>query len=58
MSWEIADGELTPDAAPPWLTPLVADPTAVKDAYRRRVPAEVLAALTAANATAAVTGAR
>lgn len=58
MSWEIADGELTPDAAPPWLTPLVADPAAIKDAYRQRVPAEVLAALTAANATAAVTGAR
>lgn len=58
MSWEIRDGELTPDAAPPWLAPLVTDPAAVKDAYRQRVPAEVLAALTAANATAAVTGAR
>lgn len=51
-------GELTPSAAPPWLTPLVTRPDAVKSAYRRRVPAEVLAALSAANATAAVTGAR
>lgn len=51
-------GELTPSAAPPWLTPLVTRPDAVKSAYRRRVPAEVLAALSAANATAAMTGAR
>ncbi|BBX68022.1 NUDIX hydrolase [Mycolicibacterium psychrotolerans] len=58
MSWDSRDGELTPDAAPPWLTPLVSRPDAVKNAYRRRVPAEVLAALTAANATAAVTGSR
>ncbi|MDW5611735.1 CoA pyrophosphatase [Mycolicibacterium sp. D5.8-2] len=58
MSWDSREGELTPSAAPPWLAPLVDRPGAVKDAYRRRVPAEVLAALTAANATAAVTGAR
>ncbi|MCV7151745.1 NUDIX hydrolase [Mycolicibacterium pyrenivorans] len=51
-------GELTPSAAPPWLAPLVTRPDAVKSAYRRRVPAEVLAALSAANATAAMTGAR
>lgn len=51
-------GDLTPTAAPPWLTPLVERPGAVKSAYRRRVPAEMLAALTAANATAALTGAR
>lgn len=51
-------GELTPSAAPPWLTPLVTRPDAVKSAYRRRVPAEVLAALSAANAAAAMTGAR
>ena len=58
MSWEHRVGELIPDAAPPWLTPLVERPDAVKQAYRRRVPAEVLAALTAANATAAITGSR
>lgn len=51
-------GELTPSAAPPWLAPLVTRPDAVKSAYRRRVPAEVLAALSAANAAAAMTGAR
>nr|WP_260765384.1 CoA pyrophosphatase [Mycobacterium sp. SMC-4] len=46
------------DATPGWLAPLVDRPHAVRNAYRRRVPAEVLAALTAANATAAVTGVR
>ncbi|MGD9622441.1 MAG: CoA pyrophosphatase [Mycolicibacterium sp.] len=51
-------GDLIPAAAPPWLTPLVERPGAVRSAYRRRVPADVLAALTAANATAALTGAR
>ncbi|MCH9643024.1 MAG: CoA pyrophosphatase [Actinomycetia bacterium] len=51
-------GDLTPAAAPPWLTPLVERPGAVKSAYRSRVPAEVLAALTAANTAAALTGAR
>ena len=48
---------LTPDAAPPWLKPLVDNVRAVKRAYRRRVPAEVLAMVTAANAKAALTGA-
>jgi 8-oxo-dGTP pyrophosphatase MutT (NUDIX family) len=55
VSWDSRDGELTPEAAPPWLTPLVTRPDAVRNAYRARVPAEVLAALTA---TAAVTGNR
>lgn len=57
MSWDGRDSYLTPAAAPAWLSPLV-EPGAVKSAYRRRVPADVLASLTAANATAAVTGAR
>jgi 8-oxo-dGTP pyrophosphatase MutT (NUDIX family) len=48
---------LTPDAAPPWLKPLVDNAHHVKRAYRRRVPAEVLAMVTAANAKAAMTGA-
>ena len=51
-------GDLDPAAAPPWLTPLVDQPEAVRRAYRRRVPAEVLAALTAANTTAARSGTR
>lgn len=58
MSWDSCEGELTPSAAPPWLAPLVDQPDAVKKAYRRRIPAEVLAALTAANTTAAVSGTR
>jgi 8-oxo-dGTP pyrophosphatase MutT (NUDIX family) len=57
-SWADNSGGLDPAAAPAWLTPLVDRPDAVKRAYRRRVPADVLAALTAANATAAVIGAR
>jgi 8-oxo-dGTP pyrophosphatase MutT (NUDIX family) len=47
---------LSPGAAPPWLKPLVDNARAVKQAYRRRVPAELLALVTAANAKAAVTG--
>lgn len=50
-------GQLTPDAAPAWLKPLVDNAHAVKRAYRRRVPAELLAMVTAANAKAALTGA-
>ncbi len=49
---------LTPDAAPAWLKPLVDNAPCVKRAYRQRVPAELLAVLTAANAKAAVTGSR
>jgi 8-oxo-dGTP pyrophosphatase MutT (NUDIX family) len=47
---------LTPAAAPGWLKPLVDNARAVKKAYRRRVPAELLAVVTAANAKAALTG--
>jgi 8-oxo-dGTP pyrophosphatase MutT (NUDIX family) len=48
---------LAPDAAPAWLKPLVDNAHTVKRAYRRRVPAELLAMVTAANAKAALTGA-
>src|ERR1700739_830396 len=48
---------LTPDAAPAWLKPLVDNVGCVPAAYRRRLPADVLAMVTAANATAALTGA-
>jgi 8-oxo-dGTP pyrophosphatase MutT (NUDIX family) len=47
---------MTPDAAPAWLKPLVDNAHCVKRAYRRRVPAELLAFVTAANAKAALTG--
>ena len=56
MSPESERSPLTPDAAPPWLKPLVDNAGAVKQAYRRRVPAELLAMVTAANAKAALTG--
>jgi 8-oxo-dGTP pyrophosphatase MutT (NUDIX family) len=49
-------GMLTPDAAPAWLKPLVDNVGCVPAAYRRRLPADVLAMVTAANATAALTG--
>jgi 8-oxo-dGTP pyrophosphatase MutT (NUDIX family) len=49
-------GLLSPDAAPTWLKPLVDNAHHVKRAYRRRVPAEVLALVMAADATAAMTG--
>jgi 8-oxo-dGTP pyrophosphatase MutT (NUDIX family) len=56
VSSESDRSPLTPAAAPPWLKPLVDNAGAVKKAYRRRVPAELLAMVTAANAKAALTG--
>jgi 8-oxo-dGTP pyrophosphatase MutT (NUDIX family) len=49
-------GDLSPQAAPTWLKPLVENVACVPAAYRRRVPADVLAMVTAANAKAALTG--
>jgi 8-oxo-dGTP pyrophosphatase MutT (NUDIX family) len=49
-------GELFPDAAPPWLKPLTDNCRHVKRAYRRYVPPEVLALVTAASTNAAITG--
>ena len=43
-------------AAPAWLKPLVDNVGAVPRAYRRRVPADVLAAITVANTAASLTG--
>ena len=48
---------LMPDAAPAWLRPLVDNTDAVPNAYRW-LPPDVLATITAANATAAVTRAK
>lgn len=42
---------LSPHASPPWLSPLVANVDHVPHAYRRRVPPELLAALTGAGDT-------
>lgn len=62
MSWASDGSELVPDAAPSWLKPLVDNSEDIKHAYRRRVPPEVLAMVTAANTKASlkarVTGAR
>jgi 8-oxo-dGTP pyrophosphatase MutT (NUDIX family) len=57
VSSESERSPLTPAAAPAWLKPLVDNAGAVKKAYRRRVPVELLAMVTAANAKAALTGA-
>jgi len=48
--------QLNPQAAPPWLAQLVDNAANLPQAYRRRVPAGVLAAINAANATATLTG--
>ena len=48
---------LAPDGVPSWLRPLVDNLGDVRDAYRRRVPPEVLAMITAADRTAAALGA-
>lgn len=58
MSWVSEGSGLAPDAAPPWLKPLLDHAHDVKKAYRRRVPAEVYAMVTAATATASITGSR
>jgi 8-oxo-dGTP pyrophosphatase MutT (NUDIX family) len=49
---------LNPDAAPVWLRPLVDNLGRVPSVYRRRLPPDVLAMVTAANTTAALTGGR
>ncbi|OBG73117.1 coenzyme A pyrophosphatase [Mycobacterium sp. E2462] len=48
---------LTPDASPAWLRPLVDNVAAIPDAYRRRLPADVLAMITS-TATAALSAVR
>lgn len=47
---------LTPELGPPWLRPLVDNVGEVPEAFRRRLPADVLALVTAAKATAALRG--
>jgi 8-oxo-dGTP pyrophosphatase MutT (NUDIX family) len=56
VSWVSEAGDLSPDAAPPWLKPLVDKAHHVPQAYRRRVPPDVLALVMAANAKAAMRG--
>ncbi len=45
---------LTPDVGPSWLRPLVDNIAQIPDAYRRRLPADVLAMVTAAKAVSSV----
>jgi len=56
VSWDSDGSVLVPDAAPAWLKPLTDNCKDVKRAYRRRVPPEVLALVTAAGTKAALTG--
>jgi 8-oxo-dGTP pyrophosphatase MutT (NUDIX family) len=46
--------DLTPELGPLWLRPLVDNVAEMPEAFRRRLPADVLAMVTAAKATAAV----
>lgn len=54
----LAHGEvsLNPEASPAWLRPLVDNVDHMPAAYRRRLPADVLALITAAGTTAKITG--
>lgn len=45
---------LTPDVGPSWLRPLVDNIGQIPEAYRRRIPADVLAMVTAAKAVSSV----
>ncbi|OBI74446.1 NUDIX hydrolase [Mycobacterium asiaticum] len=45
---------LTPDAGPAWLRPLVDNLDQIPDAYRRRLPADVLAMVTAAKSVSSL----
>lgn len=53
-----AHGPLDAAAAPPWLKPLLDNVADVPRAYRSRVPADVLAAISVANDTATLAGAK
>ena len=57
MSWVSEGSQLTPDAAPAWLKPLVDNVGHVRRAARRQLPADVLVMVSAADAKAALTGA-
>jgi 8-oxo-dGTP pyrophosphatase MutT (NUDIX family) len=52
VSWGSERDELTPDAAPPWLKPLVDNADRMQRAYRHRVPPEVVAMVMAAQTAA------
>jgi 8-oxo-dGTP pyrophosphatase MutT (NUDIX family) len=47
---------LTPAAGPPWLQPLIDNIDQIPDAYRRRLPADVLAMVTAAKSVTSLAG--
>jgi 8-oxo-dGTP pyrophosphatase MutT (NUDIX family) len=49
---------LTPDVGPSWLRPLVDNVGQIPDAYRRRLPADVLAMVTAARAASSMASLR
>lgn len=49
---------MTPGASPDWLRPLVDNVEAIPDAYRRRLPADVLAMITAAKAASKIAAIR
>jgi 8-oxo-dGTP pyrophosphatase MutT (NUDIX family) len=53
-----AAASLTPEVGPPWLRPLVDNVGQIPEAFRRRLPADVLAMVTAARAVSSVASLR
>jgi 8-oxo-dGTP pyrophosphatase MutT (NUDIX family) len=53
-----AAASLTPEVGPPWLRPLVDNVGQIPEAFRRRLPADVLAMVTAARAMSSVAALR
>ncbi|BBX46812.1 CoA pyrophosphatase [Mycobacterium cookii] len=49
---QLGETMLTPEHAPPWLSPLVDNVAEMPEAFRKRLPPDVLAMVTAAEATA------
>jgi 8-oxo-dGTP pyrophosphatase MutT (NUDIX family) len=49
---------LTPDVGPSWLRPLIDNVDQIPDAFRRRLPADVLAMVTAAKAASSIASLR
>jgi 8-oxo-dGTP pyrophosphatase MutT (NUDIX family) len=52
LDYPVGTDLLTPEFGPPWLRPLVDNVADIPDAYKRRLPADVLAMVTASKALA------
>jgi len=52
LDYSVGTDLLTPEFGPPWLRPLIDNVADIPDAYKRRLPADVLAMVTASKAVA------